>query len=569
MVALKMFSPRKQATYNERQHAISGTVALPSHRLVRPTAAWPSPVRIEESRMRLLPACLGLLLPLASAAIVLGDPPSTSPESAIEIDLELKFKLRIKTPGNSANQVPATQTKPKVPLYAERLRPQFHFSARQWTTHQLNPAIRSKPPHGGEEGWLNDPNGLVYYKGEWHLFANGAGSYWVHAVSPDLVHWTELPPKLRRDDQLGNTASGSAVVDWHNTSGFGTDKARALLAFFTGWKNKVQCMAYSVDRGRTWTKDALNPILAHADRDPKVFWYEPDQKWVMVLYGPPNRSYLFFGSKDLRTWEKLSTFPDMFECPDLFTLPLDGDKEQLKWVLSDGNGSYVIGHFDGTRFHTEQKKAALDYGFNFYATQTWSDVPQEDGRRVQMAWMRGGKYPDMPFNQQLTFPCVLKLRTVGDEIRLCRYPVQEIARLYGKEHQWENVTVSPGNDLLAGIQGDLFDIEIEFDPGQSSALGFKIHGHDVQYTTKTEHVVSCRTHKMYVKRKDGRIQMRLLVDRTSIEVFVNHGEISAANCILPIKDGPPPKLYVNSGDAVIKSLKVRELTSIWRKTDGK
>ena len=324
-------------------------------------------------------------------------------------------------------------------------------------------------------------------------------------------------------------------------------------------------MAYSTDRGRSWTKYAMNPILRHADRDPKVFWYEPESKWVMIVYGPPGRSYIFFESKDLRNWKKLSTFPDMFECPDIFQLPLDGDKQQMKWVLSDGNGSYVIGQFDGTTFHTEQEKEALDYGFNFYATQTWSDVPKRDGRCIQMAWMRGGKYPDMPFNQQLTFPCVLSLRSIQDKMILCRYPIEEITQLYKKEHEWENIEVGNGNTLLSGIKGDLFDIEIEFDPAESDALGFKIHGHDVQYTTKTEKVVSRRTHPMPVKLNNGLIHLRILVDRTSIEVYCNHGAITGANCILPIPAGPPPQLYINGGNASIKSLKVRELKSIWPK----
>ena len=453
-----------------------------------------------------------------------------------------------------------------IPVYRERLRPQFHFTARQWTLHKLNPVIRPEPPHGGEQGWINDPNGLVFYKGEWHLFANGAGSYWVHAVSKDLLHWEELPPKLIRDTVLGNTASGSAVVDWNNTSGFGTAKEKALLAFFTGWKNKVQCMAYSIDRGRTWTKYKENPILAHADRDPKVFWYEPDSKWIMIVYGPPGRSYNFFGSADLKNWEKLSTFPDMFECPDIFQLPLDDDQENIKWVLSDGNGSYVVGQFDGREFHVEQQKEALDYGFNFYATQTWSDVPKKDGRCIQMAWMRGGKFPDMPFNQQLTFPCELSLRTVRGKMILYRYPIADISGLYAKEHKWKNISVSHGNNLLCGIEGDSFDIEVEFEPAESDALGFKIQGNDVQYTTKTKAVVSCRTHPMKTEPINGRVHMRLLIDRTSIEVFVNHGEITGANCILPKEESGPPKLYINGGDAFIHSLKVRELKSIWPTT---
>ena len=140
---------------------------------------------------------------------------------------------------------------------------------------------------------------------------------------------------------------------------------------------------------RTWTKHERTPILAQPNREPKVSWYEPESKWVMIIDGPPDRSYLFFDSRDFKNCGKLSTFPDMFECPDLFQLPLDSDNEQMKWVLSGGDGSYVVSQFDGIRFHTKQKKTALDYGFNFFATQTWSNIPKEDGRCTQMAWMRG------------------------------------------------------------------------------------------------------------------------------------------------------------------------------------
>ena len=144
--------------------------------------------------MRMISAFVGLFLLVGYSAVVAGDEPD------FEIDLTIKLKLRIKSNAKARNNA-----KPKTSLYEERLRPQFHFTARQWTIHKLNPAIKGENTHGGEEGWLNDPNGLVYYKGEWHLFANGAGSYWVHAVSKDLVHWEELPPKLKRDKKLLNS----------------------------------------------------------------------------------------------------------------------------------------------------------------------------------------------------------------------------------------------------------------------------------------------------------------------------------------------------------------------------
>ncbi len=312
-------------------------------------------------------------------------------------------------------QPSATAVQPlRADLYKETLRPQFHFTARQWTTHKLNPGMR-------EEGWLNDPNGLVFFDGEYHLFAQRWNKCWIHAVSRDLVHWTELQPAFWEDDRFGSgVQSGGAVVDWKNSSGLApAGGPPPLVAFWAGNDNRSQCISYSIDRGRTWTKYARNPVLVHPERDPKVFWHEPTQRWVMVLYG--GGSYLLFTSENLLSWSELKdSIPESYECPDMFTLPVDHDLNQKKWVLVRGNGKYSVGEFDGTRFAPETPQLPCDLGPNFYATQSWGEIAGQEGRRVQIAWMREGKYPDMPFNQQMTFPCDLTLRRVNGSYRVFR-----------------------------------------------------------------------------------------------------------------------------------------------------
>jgi sucrose-6-phosphate hydrolase SacC (GH32 family) len=250
-------------------------------------------------------------------------------------------------------------------LYREKRRPQFHFTARQWTYRKLNPEPR-------EEGWLNDPNGLIHLDGEYHLFAQRWNKCWIHAVSPDLVHWTELPPAFWEDKKFGTgVQSGGAVLDAKNTSGLSPDtRTPPLVAFWSGNDNRSQCISYSLDRGRTWTKYAKNPVLVHPERDPMVFWHEPRKRWVMVLYG--GGTYHLFSSTNLLEWSKLKgpAIPDSFECPDLFRLPTDGDRRRQKSVLVRGNGKYSVGEFDGHKFAEETPQLPCDHGPNLYATQS-------------------------------------------------------------------------------------------------------------------------------------------------------------------------------------------------------
>lgn len=248
--------------------------------------------------------------------------------------------------------------------YQEPFRPQFHFTP---------------PIH-----WMNDPNGMVYYEGEYHLFYqyNPLGNRWGHmswghAVSRDLVHWSHLPLALAEEGDI-MIFSGSAVVDWQNTSGFGKDGKPPMVAIYTGHnemgRNQSQHIAYSNDKGRTWTKYDKNPVLDLKNpdfRDPKVFWYAPESKWVMTVVLAVERKVQFYGSKNLKEWTFLSEFGPqgalggVWECPDLFELPVDGNPSRTKWVLGvnlgggsvagGSGGQYFIGHFDGKNFKSDTK----------------------------------------------------------------------------------------------------------------------------------------------------------------------------------------------------------------------
>ncbi len=442
---------------------------------------------------------------------------------------------------------------PPADLYREKYRPQFHFTARQWTVRKLNPGQR-------EEGWLNDPNGLIHLDGEYHLFAQRWARCWLHAVSTNLIHWTELQPAFWDDYRFGTgVQSGSSVLDRKNSSGLSPEPKRPpLVAFWSGFDNRNTCISYSLDEGRTWTKYRNNPVLVHPERDPKVFWHQPSQRWVMVLYG--NASYHLFTSTNLLQWSKQKeSIPDSFECPDLFELPVNGDPRQLKWVLVRGNGNYSVGEFDGSRFVSETDQRPCDLGPNFYATQSWGDIAGQENRRIQIAWMRGGKYPDMPFNQQMTFPCDLTLRASSGSLRLFRKPMPEIELLHRRQHAWKALSLAPGDARSLEVAGDLFHILAEVEVPRGSALTFRIRG---MLVTVTDQSVACHSKPAAVAT--GVRTVEILVDRTSIETFVNDGETSLSACFLPADD----RLVVEcaQGSATVIALRVFELESIWKGT---
>ncbi len=440
-------------------------------------------------------------------------------------------------------------------LYHELHRPQFHFSPAR--------------------NWMNDPNGLVYFQGEYHLFFQynpvgcaSCNKHWGHAVSTDLVHWTQLPVALY-PDHLGEAWSGSAAVDWNNTAGFQTGSEPVLVALYTSQGYDLglkasQSLAYSLDRGRVWHKYVGNPVLSDLDRDPRIFWYKPTGKWVMALFQSPGIA--FYNSPDLKNWTKLSYIEGFSECPELFEIPIDGDSGCTRWILHGGAGKYMIGVFDGTSFTPETEKLTLDWGNTLYALQTWNDAP--DGRRIQMAWAHSDQYdeplPGNPFFQFMAFPVDLSLRTGPEGLRLYRQPVKEIQKLRAKLHSLGSMTLKPGDNPLAGIQSELLDIELELESQAAGEVTIETHGQTITYdmAKKQLSAVGCSAPLTPLA---GRIRLRILVDRCIIEIFGNDGQVSMA-CYYGAQTGSGGKdnrLTVSNDSVRITSLDVHELNSIW------
>jgi fructan beta-fructosidase len=438
---------------------------------------------------------------------------------------------------------------PQDRAYREKDRPQLHFTARR--------------------GWLNDPNGLVWYQGEYHLFFqhnpygwNWGNMHWGHAVSKDLVHWRELPLALypqRFDDWC---FSGSAVVDRDNTSGFKKGKDAPLVLAYTS-TGRGECIAFSNDRGRTWTEYAGNPVVKHAGRDPRLLWHAPSKRWVMAVYDEHDRKQwiAFHTSADLKKWQFTSRIEGWFECPDLFELPIEGEPGKKKWVLYAADGKYVVGNFDGKSFHPETARQQVWSG-NFYAAQTFSDVP--DGRRVQIGWANGIAFPGMPFNQQMALPCQLTLRNTPTGVRMFVYPVKEMTALRGKKHAVNDRLVKPGDNPLEGIKGELLDIDATLQPEGASECGFTLRGLTVLYDVKKQQL-RCGAHTLPVKPTAGKLRLRLLVDRGSLELFANDGQIALSVGHRFASTDRSLKFFSKAGNTRLHSLEVFPLRSIWEK----
>jgi sucrose-6-phosphate hydrolase SacC (GH32 family) len=442
-------------------------------------------------------------------------------------------------------------------LYGEARRPQFHFTSRR--------------------GWLNDPNGLVYFDGEYHLFYqhnpygwNWGNMHWGHAVSKDLVHWRELPEALYPDEH-GTMFSGSAVVDWNNTSGFKAGTNPPLVAMFTAaGKPFTQGLAYSNDRGRSWTKYTNNPVLGHIaaeNRDPKVVWFAPEKKWVMALYLDGN-DYALFSSPDLKDWTRLSSvkLPGDSECPNFFPLPVESGKG-TRWVFYGANGMYLVGDFDGTNFVAKTPPRALQQGNAWYASQVYSDIPGADGRCILIPWARmteGGVpfHQGMPFNQMMGLPVELTLVPEGDGLRLVANPVRELASLRGESHAVEARALKPGQNPLAGIHGELFEIAAELTPGNAKLITFNLRGVQVVYDVASQQL-SCLGRKAALPPLNGKVTLRMFVDRTSVDIFGNGGRLYMPLGMALSPGNQSLSLQAQGGEARVDSLTVYPLKSAW------
>ena len=462
--------------------------------------------------------------------------------------------------------------------YKEPHRPQLHFST-----------IR---------GWINDPNGLVYYDGEYHLFFQHypygyywGQPHWGHAVSTDLVHWEQLPDALYKHEHAG-IFSGSSVIDYKNTSGFKEGENDVMVAiysttmFLDGRYASTQNIAYSNDRGRTFTDYKFNPALGDRfeelgtdnARDPKVFWHEPTGNWVMVVYERIGHS--IFTSDNLKQWEYQSHTETFWECPELFKLPVDGNPENSKWVMYGVSGDYLIGDFDGKKFTPELGMFNYLQG-KFFAAQTFTNVPESDGRRIQVGYCEIPGWVDVPesnppFNGLMSFPTELTLRTTANGIRMFNEPVKEIALLHKKAHKWENLSMEEANEALKMIDADLLHVKCEIENENAIAYSLIFDDDVLYYTLKpnmfyyNREVDNAESFQIKYLPEMGSNTMyyECLLDRTSLEVFVDHGRFTM---ILPRKLYPDNRgMRIEAGDGGqpindirIKSLEVYEMRSIW------
>jgi sucrose-6-phosphate hydrolase SacC (GH32 family) len=446
--------------------------------------------------------------------------------------------------------------------YREALRPQFHFSPAR--------------------GWTNDPNGLVYFNGEYHLFfqLNPYGTkwgnmHWGHAVSRDLVRWRELPIALY-PDEFGAMFSGSAVVDWRNSSGLGSDGKPPLVLLYTAAGKSVQCIASSTD-GRTFAKYPQNPVIktiSGGNRDPKVFWHEPTKRWVMVLYAgfpvPPKDAKSKAGerhtiqiltSANLKEWTPASEVEGFFECPDLFPLAVDGDAKEVRWVLTAASSEYMIGRFDGKVFTPETSKLKGHLGKGFYAAQTFSDIPAADGRRIMIGWLQTPS-PGMPFNQSMSVPLELKLLKTAEGPRLSFMPVKELELLREASKRIGPVELKPGDDPLAGMKGELLHIRMQFEPSEASAVELTVHGASIRFDAAGGQWV-VNGHKAPAALRGGKRRLTVLVDRNSLECFADDGLTYIPFPFIPKDAAQDVHIAAKGGAAKIDLLEVHTLKSSW------
>lgn len=519
----------------------------------------------------------------------------------------------------------ACQSKPKAPIESttslatgntnnEPHRPQFHFT----------------PP----SQWMNDPNGMVFFEEEYHLFyqhypdSNVWGPmHWGHAVSKDMVKWEHLPIALY-PDSLGYIFSGSAVVDWNNSTGFGENGKPPLVAMFTlhnmerekAGRNDVetQGIAYSNDRGRTWTKYAGNPVISNPEkdrdfRDPKVVWDESSKQWIVVLAVGDHTE--FWASPDLKTWTYLSDFGQNFgahggvwECPDLFPIQVDGSAEK-KWALivninpghpNGGSGTqYFIGNFDGKTFVLDPAFAQvvpkgsgiwLDWGKDNYAGVTWSDIPKTDGRRLLIGWMSNWEYankvPTQAWRNAATLPRELVLKNTPVGYRLFSLPVKEQESIRSKSFEIPATVIAAPIDFTnqLGFAPTLSEWVLEFETPETGVLGLELsnakgESYRLYYDAAQKQFVSNRlksgdlgfsaqfASSLHVAPRfssDKTLQLHLFFDVASMELFADQGATSMTELYFPSEVFSQAKLFAEGGEVKLLKGSVYQLQRIWK-----
>lgn len=377
---------------------------------------------------------------------------------------------------------------------------------------------------------------------------------------------------------------GSAAVDWENTSGLRRGDDPPVLLFYTqhppanAGRKATQCLAFSTNGGRTFEKFSGNPVLRtpdNNDRDPSVVWHAPSRAWFMVLSLSRNNidrehaTYGIFRSPDAKSWELIQEVGPggwYWECPDFFEMPIDDDATRTKWVLMKGSGDYLLGTFDGAKFQPETEPIRTSWGAAYYGQQTFHDAPGR--RRVSIGWMNSGAktdvpnhYPGMPFNQQMSFPRELTLRTTPAGPRIFREPVREIEKLHAASREITDRTLAPGENALGDFQSELLDHDLELDLRDAKLMRLNIRGAEVVIDAAGKLKAFGRT--LDLPMKDRVLTLRALIDRTSIELFANRGEVTHSGVFFPNPSERAISLTVEGAPAHIRRLKLRELRSIW------
>ncbi len=448
------------------------------------------------------------------------------------------------------------------PAYDQAYRPQYHFSPR--------------------EHWTNDPNGLVYFEGEYHLFFqyNPFGDEWGHmswghAVSRDLLHWQELPVALPEENGV-MIFTGSTVVDEHNSSGFCAQGKPCLVAIYTGHTPEsgpktalqTQNLAYSNDRGRTWTKYSRNPVLnlnMSDFRDPKVFWSTQAKHWVMAVSLPNDHKVRLYASSDLKHWNAVSEFGPagatggQWECPELFELPVEGQAGETRWVMKVGlnpgarlGGSgeqYFVGRFDGSRFTNENPSSLTlwtDYGKDCYCALTFNGLPHGQ-KPVMIGWMDNWQYaaklPTSPWRGQMTFPRELSLRKTFEGIRLYQQPVEQIEQLAGSSDDSRPTHSFMLAFSLNTDQGKVVGLKLLSNAANYTSVGYD-PAKKVLFVDRTHSGLTSFSPDFSARIEaplttgEKRLEIKVLVDRCSIEVFADGGRVVSTNLVFP-----PPEAY--------------------------